>query len=236
MQAGSAYAVTVERAFIGTGLAMALCFSVGLWPLAGLIPPPPPGASASEVAAIFSNNTSGIIGGSLLIMIAAGLYLPFCLAVSSAMERHAPDCALLSRAQLACAAVNVVFFSLIGLLWTAAAYRSDALPSEVRLLNDLAWFIMVVPTLPFIIQAISVAIVALAGDAQRSVLPRWLGYFSLWCALLVVPGMLSGFFKTGLLAWNGLLSFWLEVVAFLLWLVVMVVVLNRALPRPVQGR
>ena len=236
MKEDTAYAVAIERGLIYTGLVMAVCFVIGVWTMAGLIPPPAPSASAADIAALFASRPNGIIGGSLLVMIAAGMFMPFCIAVSSAMERHTPHNGLLSRAQSGCAAVNVVFFSLRGLLWTVAAYRGDAEASEVRLFNDLDWMIMVVPTMPFVIQAVAVGLAALAPPAQAPVLPRWLGYFSLWCAALVVPGMLSGFFKHGLLAWNGLLSFWLEVIAFLLWLVVMVPVLLRALPRPHSER
>lgn len=219
----------IERAFIWAGVAMALLFTLGVWTLCGFIPPPAPTESAAEITARYVDHPTAIVAGSLLVLLAAGLYLPFCAALSTAMERHCEGTGLLCRAQFGGAISNVLFFSLIGLLWMVAAYRSDAGEGTIQLANDLTWLIMVVPTLPFVIQAVSVGVVALAQPDGEAVLPRWCGYFNFWCALLVVPGMLSGFFRTGVLAWNGLLSFWLEVIAFLIWLVVMVVVLDRAL-------
>lgn len=223
--------VLIERVCVWSGLAMAALFCIGVWTLAGFIPPPAPTASGADIALRFTDNATGIIGGSLLVLLAAGLFVPFCAALSAAMDRHCRGAGLLSRAQFGGAIGNVVYFSLIGLLWMALAYRSGAGDGVVQLVNDLTWLIMVVPTSLIVIQAVSVAVVALNEPDGDTVLPRWCGYFNLWCALLMVPGMLSGFFKTGLLAWNGLLSFWLEVVAFLIWLVVMVVVLDSALVR-----
>ena len=39
-------------------------------------------------------------------------------------------------------------------------------------------------------------------------LPRWLGWFNLWAQIIYLPGILIPYFKSGPLAWNGLLAFW----------------------------
>jgi hypothetical protein len=50
-----------------------------------------------------------------------------------------------------------------------------------------------------------------------------------WMALLFLPAGLMVFFKTGPFAWNGLLSFWLPLVAFGIWFNVMIYALLRAI-------
>lgn len=213
-----------ERICISAGFGMVVCLLLGLWPAAGFIPPPAPRASAAEVAAIYDQQRNGIIAGSVLVMMGAAFFQVFCVAVSSAMRRHSAHHDALAQAQLSCATVNTVLFILVGLFWLVAAYRPDLPASEVRLFNDMAWIIMVVPTGPFMIQLIAVGWVVLATPGG---LPRWVGFFNLWCALLAIPGMFSGFFKTGPIAWNGILSFWLEASVFLLWLLVMIFALWR---------
>lgn len=209
-----------------SGLIMATLLVVGIWPLAGFIPPPAAYESAETIAAIYRENQNGIIGGSLVIMIGAPFFLLFCLLLSEVMDRLAPQQPLLGRIQSYSAALNALMFIMVGLFWMAAAYRSDAEPTEIRLFNDIAWIIMVVPTVPIILQMLALALAIVSGsgserEREHSLLPRWLAFFNIWCAITMLPGMLSGFFKTGIIAWHGPLSFWLEGGIFCLWLVVM---------------
>jgi hypothetical protein len=55
------------------------------------------------------------------------------------------------------------------------------------------------------------------------------GYFNLWCALLFVPGLACIYVTTGPLAWNGIISFWVVLTAFTIWLFVMAAMLLRAI-------
>ncbi|MHB8694625.1 MAG: hypothetical protein ACYDHH_25585 [Solirubrobacteraceae bacterium] len=50
-----------------------------------------------------------------------------------------------------------------------------------------------------------------------------------------MPGMLSGFFKHGLIAWNGVFSFWLEATAFLAWLIALMTHLLKAVSAERSG-
>ncbi len=50
-------------------------------------------------------------------------------------------------------------------------------------------------------------------------------------ALLFCPAGFDVFFKDGPLAWNGLIAWWVLVVAFFLWLIVLSVVLLDAIRR-----
>jgi hypothetical protein len=104
--------------------------------------------------------------------------------------------------------------------WLTATFRADRPAESVQLLNDLAWLPFVGLTILTVLQAAVIG-VAILGDASSApVFPRWAGYVKLWCALLFVPGTFNVFFKSGPLAWNGLIAFYLPVLVFCIWFVV----------------
>ena len=61
------------------------------------------------------------------------------------------------------------------------------------------------------------------------IFPRWLAFYNLWSALLMAPGSLIPFFKTGPFAWDGLFAFWLPATVFGIWFVVMQVMVLKAI-------
>jgi len=71
-------------------------------------------------------------------------------------------------------------------------------------------------------------VAVLIDKRPRPVFPRWLGYVNIWLALMFTPASFLVFFKTGPLAWNGVLVWWVPVTAFLLWFVPNFVFLLKA--------
>lgn len=63
----------------------------------------------------------------------------------------------------------------------------------------------------------------------RPVFPRWVAWYNIWVGLLLLPASLIIFFKTGILAWTGLLGFWIPASAFGIWYLVMTWILMRAI-------
>jgi hypothetical protein len=61
------------------------------------------------------------------------------------------------------------------------------------------------------------------------VFPRWAAYFNIWAALMLTPGTVVMFFKSGPLSWTGLFVFWLPFTAFFAWLMVMFRLLLKAI-------
>lgn len=54
-------------------------------------------------------------------------------------------------------------------------------------------------------------------------------YFNIWAISLLAPGGFIVFFKTGPLAWNGILACWLVLAAYFSWIVVNTILLLRAI-------
>ena len=80
------------------------------------------------------------------------------------------------------------------------------------------------------VQGMAITIAILSDKSDKPVLPRWLGWFNLWAQIIYLPGdPWIPFFKTGPLAWNGLLAFWIPVVVFTVWLLLISAMLLRAI-------
>jgi hypothetical protein len=74
---------------------------------------------------------------------------------------------------------------------------------------------------PFMLQAFAIAAAVLGDKRATPVLPRWFGYLNLWIAVLLAPGAVLLFFKTGPLSYHGLLGYWVPLFAFGGWMLAM---------------
>ena len=194
----------------------------GLWPAAGFFPPTLPTAGAQEIADLYKANLSGIRVASMLFIIAGALCGAFGAGIAAQMRRmETRKTPVLTYGQLAGAIPQTLFFILPGLIWTVAAFRPDRNPEITQALNDLGWFIFIMPfTLPFL-QNVCLGFAIINDKNPKPVMPRWVGYFNFWLAVLYVPGIFITMFKTGPFAWNGLLAFWVPGGLFSVWFYVM---------------
>lgn len=208
-----------------------LLFGIGVWPLAQFLPPPAPSLSAQEIADIYSSNTIGIRLGAVIVMLGASLFSPFFAQISVLMKRMEGEAAPWATTQLLSATLVVLTFFLGPVLFSVAAFRPERSPELTQLMNDLAWIEMIIPVLPAFVQTLAIGFAILGDRNTQPVLPRWSGFFSLWVAVLFVPGCLTAMFKTGPFAWNGLLSFWIPAVLVGLWANVMAFLMVKAIKR-----
>ena len=190
----------------------------GLWPAAGFFPPTPPTANAQDIAALYVQNATGIRVASILFIVTGALFGAFSASIAAQMRRmETRETPVFTYAQLGGAIPQTLFFILPALIWSVAAFRPERSPDVTQALNDLGWFIFVMPfTLPFL-QNISLGFAIIGDKRPNPVMPRWLGFFNFWLALLYVPGGFITLFKTGPFAWNGLLAFWIPAGLFGIW-------------------
>lgn len=213
-----------------------LMFGLGIWPLAHFLPPLAPSATAEDIAGIYQANTLGIRLGAVLVMLGASLFAPFFAQISVLMKRMEGDAAPWALTQLVSGTVVVVAFFLAPLIFSVAAFRPERAPEATQLINDLGWITLVIPVLPAVIQTLAIGFAIFGDKNPRPVLPRWFGFFSLWVAVLFLPGCLAAMFKTGPFAWNGLLAFWVPAVIVGLWSNVMAFLMLAAVGRQDSAR
>lgn len=186
---------------------------VGFGLLGGYIPPTPPSDSAQEVAEFYRDNTQLIRSGLILTMLGAALLCPWVAVLGHQLKRIEGGSSVLAQTQMLAGAMVAILIIIPCMLWTAAAYRPDRDPDLVLLLNDVGWFFFILALSLPVVQMLAIAL-AIFGAPNEDVFPRWLGYLNLWLAILLLPGALCTYVKDGVFAWNGLVGWWITIVAF----------------------
>jgi hypothetical protein len=212
-----------------TGPVGILLVLVGWMVLAGFLPPPSPSLSPSDTVAVWADHTNLKRIGMILAVWGGVLYVPFTVAVAEALWRDAgPGSRLLAVAQGAMGTFGTVFFSLNFFILAMAPYRIEQAPDRLPPMYDLGMAMTFAPVAPFTFQYALIAAAILQNRSGRPVIPRWVAYVNLWVAILLIPATLIPFVKSGPLAWNGVLSFWIPVIVFVGWFGVMFWSLRRS--------
>jgi hypothetical protein len=204
------------------GPALILVFVVGFWPVAGFVPPSSPLRSPEEIAEFYRAHTNAIRVGLLLGMFACCWIVPWVAALTAQLRLIEGQRSALAYAQLGLGSGAPVWFIVPCMAWLIAAYRPDTRSPELTyLLHDIGWLIFIVAI--FIVPPWLVCVaVAVLGDRRADpVFPRWVGYFCLMDQLIVSAGALAVFFKSGPLAWNGVIGFYCVFGSFAVWVLVM---------------
>ena len=191
---------------------------LGLVVIGGFVPPQDPSDSAQEIANYYSENDTQILIGMVIAMAAFTLFVPFGIAVALQTQRTEGR-PVLTYIQIACIAIAALEGVMAAFIWGAAAFRPDDIDPEItRTLNDLGWFAFLFDVPPFTLWIGAIGVAILRDDSSPPVFPRWLGYFNLWVAFLILPAELMGFFKTGPFAFDGLLALYLPAGLFFVWI------------------
>jgi hypothetical protein len=196
-------------------------FFVGFGVVARFIPPPDPGRSATEVAAFYRDHADSIRAGMVMSLFALVFYVPWTAAISVQLRQIEGEHTPLTYAQLALGAgLPVAFFPAL-YFFCDASLRPERSAESIQTLNDMGWLPFTGIIFAIFVQNVVIGLAVLSDRRAEPIFPRWYGYFSLWAGLLYCPASLDVFFKeSGPLAWNGLFSWWLSLVAFFAWLVV----------------
>jgi hypothetical protein len=225
--------VAAQKACAWAGIVCTVVLGLALWPAAGFLPPLSPADSADKTAAIFREGAGGIRVAAILLLVAAACFAAFTAGISAQIrriERDAPPA--LSLLQLLCGGVVTIFFVSMAVNWAAAAYRPERSAEAIQLLNDLSWiWFLFTATVPAL-QNASFGMAILGDRSADPLLPRWLGYFNLWTAMLFLPGVILPFFKTGPFAWDGIFCFWIPAAVFFSWFFVVAIQLLKAISKP----
>jgi MFS family permease len=210
-----------QRLCVWSAAAMIVIMFAGLL-VAGFLPLPAPSMTASEVAALISEHTFRIQLGMVLVACGAAFLGPFISAVTVQMRRIEGEHSPLSWLQLGLGTLFVFEFILPCFVCLAATYRPQRSPEVTQALFDLCWLMFVGVVSTAVIQCAAVALAILGDKRAQPIFPRWVGMFNIWTALIFGFGGVIVFFKSGPLAWNGVVTFWIPLSIYGAWLGVMI--------------
>lgn len=209
-----------QRLCVWAGFAFAPLLVGGLV-ISGFFTPPSPALGAEAIALMFDQDRTSIRIG-IWIATAAAPFLAFYVAALSHLIRqiaqgHTP----LITAQTIAGTCLLLEFIFPQMVWQTAAFRPERSVEMVQLLNDVAWLCYVGVVGTAVAQMLILAIAILQDPRAQPLVPRWCAFLCLWCAVGISGGGFCVFVKTGPIAWNGLIAWWLLVVSFFIWMAVM---------------
>ena len=220
----------LERLAVWSGVVFIVLFPAAVV-MAGFVPPPSPSITGQELAARALDNQLMTRTGLMLGIVAPIFLLPFTVVVSIQMARIEGRYPVMSLSAFACGFVNMIAFFLPIVNGAAAYYRVDRDPELVRLMHDTAWLQFVMLYMPASFQILGPGFVGFNDRSPHPTFPRWFCYLCFWVALLIAAGGFTIFFHSGPFAWNGLIAFWQECVAYGAYFTAIIPLLLKAIAR-----
>ena len=219
----------LERVAAWCGPIGSLIFFLAFWPLAQLMPVVAPSSSAAEVAAFWDEHTLQVRLGIFFMLFSVVVLTPFFCVLAVRVARAEGRWGVLAVMEILGATALWLAF-VFPLFWAAtAALRLERDPEITQALVDMFWLPFIGAGQITIVQLIVLGVAGFIDQGTPRTFPRWYGYYCMWYVIMVVPTTALYFFKTGPLAYNGLLTFWLAGILYVIWVIVTPYVLLKAI-------
>lgn len=197
----------------------------------GFFPPMSPGMTAGQVSVFYRENQSGIRFSMIIYNLCGVMLVPFFMVIVVHMKRMETPSHVFAYSYLTAAANGATLFAIADLLWLIGAFRPGRPPDLTMLLNDMAWIIFTAPVGMIVVMNICLALAIFFDAHPKPIYPRWVAYLNLLTAAAIAPSACAAVFRSGPLAWNGFVSFWLRIGAFSLYIMVMFFVARADIKR-----
>ncbi|TJY58396.1 hypothetical protein E4T66_17070 [Sinimarinibacterium sp. CAU 1509] len=211
-------------------VAMALVFG-GVW-LAGMFPPLSPSSSSMEVQEFFRDSPNKIRAGMILSMLGCAVAGLFVAVISTQMKRVEGAFSPLAYTQLLAGLISNMLGVLPFAFIQIGAFRADRMPEILQLLYDSSWLMNLGIIFPTVLE-ISVIGACAFMDRSERIFPRWYAWICTWVAFVMCADVLVFFFKAGPFAFNGIISFWLELSVFAIWLLITFLILRKSINKSI---
>ena len=216
---------------------LAWCTMLTFYQLYGLVffvlarvqPPPQPWLDPPRIVQWFNDRHYGLIIGFGIIFIVTGMVAVCNALIAYSMRRMSvsPAFAYSYIAIYSLSTVPGMLLTCIALV--VGAMRPDRDPELISWLYDLA-FMAFDGTMGVFLVGTSIWMVAILLDKNR-VFPKWFAYLNLCNAMTEVVVAPSWIFKEGVFAWNGAITWWIDMVVFIVYTTAFITLLRRMIVR-----
>jgi hypothetical protein len=208
-----------------------VAFLVAFLAFPGFRPPMSPNMPADQVARFFRDHATSIRLSMIMYDLFGVMLVPFFMLIVVQMKRMATPSQVFAYCYLSTVATGATLFAIADLFWLVAAFRPGRSPELVQLLNDMAWIVFTAPVGMLIAGNVCLGLAIYLDRHPEPIFPRWVGHFNMVVAVLLAPAACAAVVRSGPLAWNGFVSFWLKIGTFTAFVVVMFLVLRVAIKR-----
>jgi hypothetical protein len=181
------------------------------------LPPASPNLGAADLAGYFAQHHTAILFGESVAALVAVLWISWTAQLTVVMWRIEGANPVLTIIQLCGGILTAWVLIFCPAIWATAAFRPEMDPNTIRTLNDLGFILFNVTYAVTSVQAIAAGVVGLADRSAHPVFPRWVSGWAIFTGFAFLPITAMPFFKTGPLAWDGLITFWLLLGVYFTW-------------------
>jgi len=204
------------------------------------IPPPDPSYTAQQlVDNYYVKYQSDILLGQSLSAFFGLIYLPWTCVIAIQMRRREKE-PLLAYINLTGGILNAWVLASCPAMWAYAAEVAGKVdPELVKTIHFVAWYVFDMTYMVASLQGFAIGIFALCYRQEPVLYPVWVGWVAIFMAASFLPLSFIPYFKTGPIAINGLWSFHVVFLSFLVFCVgysyYMLKEASRVRISPVQG-
>ena len=190
------------------------------WGILGYnIPPIDPGMALADLQAHYVEHSVRLRAAMGLCLFFGPLYFVFSALLSRFLQKIEGADGPLAVIEQMGGAVTTVVLLVGGVSWLTAAFRVNERTAEgIRQLHDFGWMFFDTTYMATSLQMAAVGLVLLRDKRSLPLFPRWLAWFSFFCAAVFVPITLMPYFLDGPFAWNGAFNYWVGFNCFFLWM------------------
>jgi len=193
------------------------------------MPPGQPGWEPERVVQWFDDRRHGLLLGFAFVFIIAGMTAIMNALIAHSMRRMSVSRAFAYSYLVIYALSTLPGLLLFGIALTVGAMRPDRDPELIRWIYDFA-FMTFNGTMGVFLVGSLIWMVAILLD-RNGVFPRWFGYLNLCNALTEVVVAPAWIFKSGVFAWNGTITWWINMGVFVTYTTVFLTLLRRMILR-----
>lgn len=192
-------------------------------------PPPSPAWDTPTVVHWVTDHRFGVLAGFGVVFLITGMCAPMNALLAYSMRRMSVSPVFAYSYLIMYSLSAIPGMLVMAIAMTAAALRPDRDPAIIHWLYEFA-FLSFSGTMGVFLIGSLVWMTAVLLDKNR-VFPKWFGYLNLCNALTEVVVAPAWIFQRGAFAWNGAIAWWVNMVVFVTYTGVFIVLLRRMIER-----